>query len=115
LSACIGGGSLILAPSGEILKMPLSLLEYSPFTDFFIPGIILFTVIGIGSLVISFLAIKHVNGYPLYIILSGTALFIWIMVQMIMIRGIHFLHIFYAIIGIILTFFGFIIKKQINH
>lgn len=43
----IGGGlSLVLAPDGSIMQMPLSYLDGSPFTSFLIPGIILLVVLG---------------------------------------------------------------------
>ena len=44
VSAIGGGGSLIILPSGEL---PLSILGNSPFTNFLIPSIILFLVLGI--------------------------------------------------------------------
>jgi len=48
LGAIYGGGTLIISPSGELLGMPLSLLEHSPFNSFLVPGIILFSVLGIA-------------------------------------------------------------------
>jgi hypothetical protein len=48
LGAIGGGGLLILSPSGELIGMPLSLLDHSPFTSFLIPGIVLFTFLGLS-------------------------------------------------------------------
>jgi len=48
-SAIGGGGALIVSPSGELLGgLPLSMLDGSPFSDFFIPGIILLFVMGLS-------------------------------------------------------------------
>ena len=48
ISAIGGGGALIISPSGKLLGgLPLSILQNSPFSNFLIPGIILFWVLGI--------------------------------------------------------------------
>lgn len=47
LGAIGGGGVFIISPSGKLFGMPLSMLDKSPFTNFLIPGIILFTVLGL--------------------------------------------------------------------
>lgn len=44
-----GGGSLSVDPSGTALKMPVTYLEGTPFDDYRIPGVILFVVLGLGS------------------------------------------------------------------
>src|ERR1700682_2442994 len=51
LGALFGGGALILGPDGHILGMPTSLLAGSPFPSYLLPGIILFTFIGVAPLV----------------------------------------------------------------
>jgi len=47
IGAGFGGGVLIISPDGKLFGMPLSLLKNSPFNSFLIPGIILFSVLGI--------------------------------------------------------------------
>ena len=42
-----GGACLMISPDGSLIHMPLSLIETSPFTNFFIPGLILFTFVGL--------------------------------------------------------------------
>jgi len=58
LGAIGGGGVLILSPSGELMGMPLSLLDHSPFSSFLIPGIILFTVLGLAPFLLIFALLK---------------------------------------------------------
>lgn len=53
LGALFGGGALILAPDGSLLGMPLSVMQGAPFVNFFIPGLILFTLVGIFPLCIA--------------------------------------------------------------
>jgi hypothetical protein len=59
ISAIGGGGALIISPSGRLLGgLLLSILKNSPFTDFLIPGIILFFVLGIFPIVTIWALIK---------------------------------------------------------
>ncbi len=51
VGAIYGGGSLIAAPDGSLLKMEELWLDKLPFPDFFIPGIILLLFLGIFPLV----------------------------------------------------------------
>jgi len=54
LGALGGGGSLMAAPDGSLLGMPLSVMQGSPFPNFFIPGVILFTFLGLYPLCIAY-------------------------------------------------------------
>jgi hypothetical protein len=54
-----GGGALALKPDGSILKMPLSYLDGSPFSDYRVPGAILLCVLGIFPLVVAFELLRH--------------------------------------------------------
>lgn len=54
IGAIGGGGVLILAPDGSLMGMPVSLLENSPFSDFLIPGLILFIINGLYPLVVAY-------------------------------------------------------------
>jgi len=49
----VGGGlALAAAPDGSFLRMPLSMLEHSPFKSYFIPGLILAVALGIYPLIV---------------------------------------------------------------
>lgn len=47
LNAVGGGIALMLAPDGSLLQIRIEWLELSPFTDFFVPGLILFCINGL--------------------------------------------------------------------
>lgn len=51
VGAIYGGGSLVAAPDGSMLKMEELWLDKLPFPDFLIPGIILLLFLGIFPLV----------------------------------------------------------------
>lgn len=116
IGALFGGGGLILDPSGELIQMPFSILEHTPFDSFLVPGIILFTVLGILPLIISFGLItkkewkaadrlnlfrdRHWSwSFSLYI---GFVLIGWITIQMYMINGVALLHVIYIFWGLVI-------------
>ena len=47
LGAIFGGGIFIISPMGKLFGMPFSILYNSPFTNFLVPGFILFTILGL--------------------------------------------------------------------
>lgn len=42
--ALLGGYKLIKDPSGSLIGMPITMLAHSPFSNFLIPGIVLFSL-----------------------------------------------------------------------
>jgi hypothetical protein len=81
LGAIAGGAALMIGRRGEILPLPLSLLEGSPFTDYFAPGLILFTVLGLGSLSVALLAWRANAWAPILTVTVGGTLLIWLLVE----------------------------------
>ena len=78
----LGGGLvLIAAPRGEIMPLPLSALAGSPFETYLGPGLILFTVLGIGPLVAAALAWRRHPLAPFAAFVIGVALLIWVAVE----------------------------------
>lgn len=100
IGAVAGGLAAIINPH-EPLGMPVEALRNSPFSDFLIPGIILFAVIGLGN-IFSALMFRLKSRFQGYISsVFSWALAIWIVVQCIMLNAIVFLHILFFIIGLI--------------
>jgi hypothetical protein len=85
-SALGGGLMLIIDPSGQLIQLPISYLENSPFSNFLIPGILLFTLNGITSLIIAILSIKKHKYFPHLVIVQGVILAAWLSIQIIIIR-----------------------------
>jgi hypothetical protein len=81
LGALGGGLVLILAPRGEILPLPLSALAGSPFDTYLGPGLILFSVLGLGPLVAARVAWLRHPLAPVTAFIVGVALLIWIAVE----------------------------------
>ena len=97
----IGGGIMaILNPQGPG-GMPTDALKNSPFSNFLIPGIILFIVIGLGNVfsAVTLLLKSRFQGYISNVF--SWALVIWIIIQCIMLNAVAYLHIIFFIIGLV--------------
>jgi hypothetical protein len=114
-----GGALLIISPSGKLLGgLPLSILDHSPFSNFFIPGIILFVVLGLSPCLLAMALIKrpeskiaeYFNFYKdmywgwTYCIYVAFALIIWIQVETIFIQSAGWLQTFYMLYAIPILF-----------
>jgi hypothetical protein len=99
IGALFGGGAALLNPVNP-LGFPIEMLAGSSFSDFFIPGLILFTMIGLGSLFAGVTALLRNNLQGYYSSVASWALMIWIVVQCLMINTVAFAHVFYFLIGL---------------
>lgn len=108
IGALYGGYNFITDPSGGKMQIPLSYLEHSPFKDYLIPGIVLFCVNGLLSMLTIAAIILKLSVYPLLVMLQGLLLGGWIVVQMILLQ-IFFapLHLPFLLIGLVLLVFGY--------
>jgi hypothetical protein len=118
LGALGGGGLLIISPGGNLIGMPLSMLEKSPFYSFFIPGIILFILLGIAPCLLTFALIRKpasafaekLNCYHdmhwswTYCIYMAFMLIAWIQIEMIFLQAVSWLHTFYMILAMVILF-----------
>ncbi len=95
-----GGGMLVIKPDGSLLGMDPTWLEQAPFDSYIIPGLVLFTVIGLFSVLIlvgliarpSWSWANSLNIYPhrhwawTYSLYSGVVLILWIVAQQLLTR-----------------------------
>lgn len=117
LGAIGGGIILIISPSGELLGIPVTEFKNIPFDNYLIPGIILFTVLGvIPSLLIialikkpasniaeQFNIFKDMHWSWTYCIYVAFTLIGWIHIQLIFLQGeVHWLHTFYMFYAILI-------------
>ena len=91
VTALIGGAALVIRPDGSLLGMGTDMLATSVFRDFRWPGILLFTVFGIGGSIALF-AVRRDERYAGRLAMTiGAGQVIWIMVQLVMIDKPSFL------------------------
>ncbi len=111
LGALSGGYTLMLDPTGGEMGLSMNILADSPFRDFLVPGIVLFSVNGIGSLAGGLLGVIRNRLFPLAGMALGLFLMAWIVIQAWWI-GLHWLHLLYGTIGLIEFFAAFFIERD---
>lgn len=87
VGAVFGGGQFILAPDGHLIGISVSVLANSPFSSFFIPGLVLFAVIGLGPIAAAILSYRRPRVAPIAAGLVGFILMGWVTVEMVMLAG----------------------------
>ena len=111
--AFVSSALLMAAPDGSLIHMPVRMLQYSPFSNFLIPGVLLFTFLGVYPLAVSYSLwrkpawrwpeainpFKHMHWSWAASLSAGVILLIWITTQVLMVRAIAFLHILYFVWG----------------
>ena len=92
LMACFGGAALVARPDGSVMQLPLRWLSGSPFPDFFVPGLILGGLFGLGSLAVAAFGLRCWRIAPFLALAIGCGQMIWIVVELAIIREISILH-----------------------
>jgi len=101
LGAMAGGFMLIRDPSGAAMGLPVSMLEGSIFPDFLVPGLFLFLVNGLGSLLGALLSFFKNRNAGIVAAALGAILVAWIVIQVTIIDSIRWLHILYFVLGLV--------------
>ncbi|HEY1985771.1 MAG TPA: hypothetical protein VGG85_10195 [Terracidiphilus sp.] len=102
---------MIIDPSGRLMRMPLALLEHSPFHSFLFPAFILLFANGILSLAIAIAVLRKVGGYALGVAFQGCVLAGWITIEVLMIRSIIWAHYVYWAIAVVLIVSGWTLTR----
>lgn len=84
LNAMAGGMLLMLAPDGSLLQLPRDFMHSTLFADFFWPGMVLFSVIGLGHLLGFVLTLRRSPLAAHAALVLGAGTLIWIGVQVLM-------------------------------
>lgn len=109
VGAFYGGWSLMTDPSGIALGLPRDWIHRIPFHDYFIPGVILFIVNGILSFLCALATMGQSRGYEKMVMVQGSLLTGWILIQVLMLQTTEFLHFTMAVIGLTLIALGAIL------
>ena len=112
VTALYGGSKLLSDPSGQALGLPEDYLEALPFGSFFIPGMALFVLIGVSSLLVCLSVAAHLRHYGWYVAAQGLVLAGWVLVQLILFATFEpVLHTPYLSIAMVLMVVGFWLKQ----
>jgi hypothetical protein len=113
ISALFGSIPMILDPTGEKIRMPLEMLEKTPFDTFLVPAIILGSVNGLLSILIAVMTIKRVKFYGWLVILQGCILGGWLTAEVLMGMFSAILHGLYYSVALVLIVTGImLVRKQ---
>ncbi|MGJ7922282.1 hypothetical protein [Neobacillus sp. LXY-4] len=106
------GLMLMVQPDGASIGLPLDLLKGSPFEDFFIPGIALFTVNGVTSFVGALLSFQLHRFSGIVTTVLGIAMIIWILAEMYWYGGASFLQPAMFAVGVVEIVLGLMLNAQ---
>jgi hypothetical protein len=113
-AGCLLGGTLLVAtPDGRLLDMPLEIM-HGVFRDFLIPGVMLF---GLGILnAAAFVAVLRRTPSDWFMsCLSLAGLFIWFVVEIIILQELHWLHLMWGVpvlIGLVMAMPLIILRNE---
>ena len=108
LGAIYGGTNLVAFPDGSSIGLSLSLLQHSPFENYFVPGIDLLLANGVLSMIAVLAILMGARISALLVVLQGVLLTGWILVQMLLIQTVYFLHVVMGTIGVLLMVIGWL-------
>lgn len=107
IGAVPAGLMFIVDPTGASLGFPLESLAGTPFRNYLVPGILLLSVNGIGSLTGAFLTLRRQMLASLAAVGLGVFLIAWIVVQVITLGPpLHWLQILYFVLGAVELLLG---------
>lgn len=108
VGALAGGLALVLGPRGEIIPLPVSALEGSPFDTYLVPGLILLGVLGLGPLIAALMARDRNPLAPAATVVVGVALLTWIVVEIAIVGYSDNppLQPIYLVLGVVITLVG---------
>jgi len=112
ITAAISGILMIVKPDGSMLHLQASILEFTPFKNFLVPGIVLaLTVGGVNLLAVFFNLQRHANRYN-WAFAGGIVITGWIIAQMVLIQAAHWLHFLYLAAGILIVLISWQLKGK---
>ena len=101
IGALFGGAIAIIDPYEALLGISTELLKKGPFSNFLIPGLFLFIVIGLGHLLSFWFVKRKMKFHPYLSGAMGCILMAWIVIQCYILETINILHVIYFAIGVI--------------
>ena len=101
-TALLGGGALALWPDGSALRAPMSLLEGTPFKDFFVPGLVLFFAVGVMNLIAALGARARKPGAEVFSFAAGLVTLGWIIGEALILRVFSPLQVVFVFSGLLL-------------
>lgn len=112
VTAMVSGLLLMIRPNGELLHLPLSLIEGTIFRSFLVPGILLCTIVGGTNFIAAFQNFQKKSNRYNWAMAGGYITSGWIIAQIIIIYTVHWLHILYLAMGISIILLAYQLKGK---
>jgi hypothetical protein len=100
LTAVCGGLELAWNSDGSLARLPLSLLDDTPFRTFLVPGLLLAVVVGGINTLAGVLVLRRHPRANAEAMVAGVVLVAWIAIEMLLLRRVHWLHGLYMSLGL---------------
>lgn len=114
LGAVGGGLVLLLDTSGGRMGFSVEMLSGSPFPNYLVPGLVLFTINGIGNFVAAFLSFRQHRFSAYAGIALGGFLAVWILIQVMIIGWVSWLQPFMLFLGLVELALGVPLYKTLK-
>lgn len=112
ITALFGGYLMISDPTGNSLGFPFYLLNGSVFSDYSMPGWVIFSTVGVFSAVIIFCILRKIKIYSFLIILQGVIICVLIFIQMLLLGESFIIQYIFLILAIALIGLGAIQNQR---
>lgn len=114
IAAFIGGYLFMNDPSGRSVQLNyLYDLDGTPFKDFSLPGLLLIIIIGLGCVIAATATLLRNKRYPVFIIIEGALLLIWVLADAFVFKQITVLQTIFGLDAVALILFGNLIRKYL--
>ena len=110
--AVYGGVHLMLHPDGSSLQLSPQWIEGSVFSNYFIPGVVLFIMNGLFSFTALALLLFGNRWNGPAVLAQGSILAGWLVIQVLIIHTVHFLHLFFGTVALLLILCGLLLSRQ---
>ena len=110
-------GGILMLTGLENNNLSFNLLAGTPFTDFFVPGILLIAIVGSTSTLSTIAFVKNMSSKAIIGILCGAVLSSWITIEILLLNqpGPTVIEIVYLGLGLVMIVLSYILKKNLKN
>ena len=112
ISAIAGGWTLFTDPTGAQMGFSTAQLAGSPFPNYLIPGLFLFLVNGVGSLIGATMSFRCQRHAGLTAMALGAIMMGWLGIQVMVIGAVHWLQPFMFGLGLLEAALGYLVYRR---
>lgn len=109
-------GGILMMTGQENSNLSFTLLTKTPFTDFFIPGLLLIVIVGSTSTLSSIAFIRNLSSRPILGMVAGLVLSLWITIEVLVLNqpSPTIIEVVYFSLGIIMLILSYLLKKHLE-